>query len=340
MKALEITEAGASGYTEIATPEPKADELLLRVRTVGFCGSDLSTFQGRNPMVSYPRIPGHEVAATIEQIGDDIRGDWSVGQDVLVFPYTECGECSACKIGRINSCKYNQTMGVQRNGAMTEYIVVPEHKLMAAEGLSLNELALVEPLTVGFHAIARGEVTSEDTVLVFGAGAIGLGVIAGGAYRKARVIAVDIDDKKLEIAKKCGATDVINSMTESLHDRLQEMTDGHGPSVVVEAVGLPQTFRSAVEEVCFAGRVVYIGYAKAPVEYETKLFVMKELDIRGSRNALRTDFEDVVTMLQAGNFPIEDVVTHRGGIDQASELLAAWSQSPGDFTKIHISFDS
>ena len=137
--------------------------------------------------------------------------------------------------------------------------------------------------------------TTTDTVAVFGAGMIGLGVIAGAALRKkARVIAIDLDDQKLALAKKAGAAEVINSKTENLHERLQQLTNGAGPSVVIEAVGAAETFVAAVNEVCFTGRVVYIGYAKKPVAYETKFFVMKELDILGSRNALPEDFENVI----------------------------------------------
>lgn len=170
-------------------------------------------------------------------------------------------------------------------------------------------MALVEPLTVGFHAVARGEVTASDTVVVFGCGVIGLGVIAGASARKSRVIAVDIDDAKLALAKRCGATETINSLSESLHKRLQDLTNGEGPSVMIEAVGLPAIFKACVEEVCFAGRVVYIGYAKDAVDYITKYFVMKELDIRGSRNAMPEDFKAVIAHLESGIFPSDAVIT-------------------------------
>ncbi|QDU90447.1 putative zinc-type alcohol dehydrogenase-like protein YjmD [Pirellulimonas nuda] len=337
MKALEITAPGECRLTEVPTPQPGAGEVLLRVRTVGFCGSDLNTFRGLNPLVSYPRVPGHEIAATIEQLGEGVDG-WSVGTPVLVFPYTECGKCSACRADRPNCCRYNQTLGVQREGAMSEFFAISAEKIISAEGLSFSELALVEPLTVGFHAAARGQVRDGDTVAVFGAGAIGLGAIAGAAFRGARVIAIDVDDAKLELATACGAAEAINSRTMPLHDRLQELTDGHGPDVVIEAVGLAETFVAAVEEVAFAGRVVYIGYAKAAVAYETKLFVMKELDIRGSRNALKGDFENVIKMLSSGGFPSDRIVSHQSTLDDAGETLAAWGQNPQAFTKIHVDF--
>ncbi|TWT91079.1 putative zinc-type alcohol dehydrogenase-like protein YjmD [Pseudobythopirellula maris] len=336
MKAFQITTPGESIVVDAPRPEPAAGEVLLRVKRVGFCGSDLSTFMGKNPLVSYPRVPGHEVGGVIEALGPGGAGDWRVGQEVLVVPYTSCGECSACRAGRVNCCRNNQTMGVQREGAMAEWVVAPTEKLLASEKLSLRELALVEPLTVGFHAASRGRVAAGDTVVVFGCGAIGLGAIAGAAFRGGEVIAVDIDDAKLDLAKACGARHAVNSMSESLHDRLQEITGGHGVAVAIEAVGLPQTFRAAVDEAAFAGRVVYIGYTKQPVEYDTKLFVMKELDIMGSRNATREDFADVVQMLESGAFPVDRVITHTCSLDTASETLKAWSESPSDFVKIQL----
>jgi len=337
MKAICISEPKKCSLVDIPRPATLGDgEVLLKVRQVGFCGSDLTSFRGLNPLVSYPRIPGHEVGATIEKLGRDVPKKWLRGQNVLVSPYTSCGKCSACKAGRVNTCRINETLGVQRDGAMTEFVVVPHEKLFSSEKLSLEEMALVEPLTVGFHAVARGDVSDADTVVVFGCGAIGLGAIAGASARKARVVAVDIDDEKLALAKRCGATDALNSAKEDLHERLQEMTEGEGPNVMIEAVGLPATFRACVEEVCFAGRVVYIGYAKAPVEYETKFFVMKELDIRGSRNALPEDFEAVVAYLESGVFPTDVVITRKVSLEEASGALTAWDADPSSVTKIHV----
>ena len=341
MKAIRITEAGRCQIVDIPDLEaPETGEVRLKVRRVGYCGSDLTSFRGLNPMVSYPRIPGHEIGATIDSLGSGVPEKWQIGQNVLVSPYTSCGECTACKAGRYNTCRYNQTMGVQRDGALTQYINIPHEKLFTSEKLSLAEMALVEPLTVGFHAVSRGETTAQDTVVVFGCGTIGLGAIAGASARNARVLAVDIDDKKLALAKLCGASDTINSMQESLHDRLQSITEGEGPQVMIEAVGLPQTFKTCVEEVCFAGRVVYIGYAKAPVDYETKLFVMKELDIRGSRNAMPEDFKAVIAHLEDGEFPTNSVITKTVSLEDAPSALTQWSENPGEITKIHVTFDS
>lgn len=337
MKAIQIVKPQECRLVEVPdVSAPAVGEVRLRVRRVGYCGSDLTSYRGLNPMVSYPRIPGHEIAATIEAVGDEVPDLWRVGMNVLVSPYNSCGQCTACRRGRPNACRDNHTMGVQRDGALTEVINVPHDRLFSSPTLNLQEMALVEPLTVGFHAVARGEVSDKDTVVVFGSGAIGLGVIAGAAARNARVIAVDIDDKKLDLARKCGCVDAINSASENLHDRLQAITDCDGPSVMIEAVGHPATFRACVDEVSFAGRVVYIGYAKAPVEYETKVFVMKELDIRGSRNAKAEDFNAVITYLESGVFPTDEVVTQTIPLEDAPSALAAWHDHPASITKIHI----
>ncbi len=341
MKAIRIIEAGLCDIVDIPDLKaPAAGEVRLKVRRVGYCGSDLTSFRGLNPMVSYPRIPGHEIGATIDSLGSDVPKKWQIGQNVLVSPYTNDGDCSACAAGRYNTCRYNQTMGVQRDGALTEYINIPYEKLFTSEKLNLAEMALVEPLTVGFHAVSRGETTAQDTVVVFGCGTIGLGAIAGASSRNARVLAVDIDDKKLALAKLCGASETINSVEESLHDRLQLITAGEGPQIMIEAVGLPQTFKACVEEVCFGGRIVYIGYAKAPVDYETKLFVMKELDIRGSRNAMPEDFKAVISHLESGEFPTSSVVTKTVPFEDAPAALSHWSENPGEITKIHVTLDT
>ena len=331
MKTFQIKEAGSAALIDQQAPEAGAGDVLLRVALVGMCGTDLTTFRGANAMVTFPRVPGHEVAATVVE-----GGDLPVGTAVTVLPYTSCGECPSCRRGRVNACQHNQTMGVQRDGAMTEYIRVPREKVYTAN-LSLKELALVEPLTVGTHAVARGRVTKDDTVAVFGCGGVGLGAIAAAAFRGARTIAIDMDDAKLEVARKAGASELIHSKSEDLHSRLVEIT-GTGPDVIIEAIGLPATFRAAVEEVAFTGRVVYIGYAKEPVSYETRLFVQKELDILGSRNALPEDFREVIRMLEAGRFPVEDAVSAIVAPEQAAEILAEWSANPAKFTKIMVQF--
>ncbi len=335
MKALIINEPGQIGVGSKPEPSARPGEVLLRVRMIGLCGSDLNTFRGKNPMVSFPRIPGHEIAATIEAIEDSSSG-LQRGMNVTLSPYTSCGECASCLRGRYNACKSNQTLGVQRDGALTDFISVPASKIFVADGLDLQELCIVEPLTVGFHAVARGRVTAKDSVAIFGCGGVGLGAIAASAFRGAKTIAIDVDDAKLRIAREAGAAHTINSRTEPLHDKLLELTSGLGPDVVIEAIGLPATFTAAVEEVAFTGRVVYIGYTKDLVTYETRLFVQKELDILGSRNALPEDFAEVIRMLQQHRFPVKSAITRVVPFDQAPTAFAQWSSDPASIGKIMI----
>lgn len=335
MKAFFITGPGESRISEIEAPQPGPDQVLLRTRIVGMCGSDLNTFRGSNPMVTYPRIPGHEIAATIEETGAGVPAHLRPGQDVTVSPYTSCGACASCRRGRPNACRFNQTLGVQRDGAMARYFVTPWSKVYASGGLSLRELCLVEPLSVGFHASARGRVAQGETVLVLGCGAVGLGAIAAAAFAGARVIAADLDDGKLAIAGQAGATHLINSGRQPVPEALKEITGDLGPDVVIEAIGLPETFRLAVEVASFTGRVVYVGYAKEPVSYETKLFVQKELDILGSRNAL-DEFPTVIAMLQQRRFPVENMISRTTSLDEAGEALEAWNANPQAYTKILV----
>jgi threonine dehydrogenase-like Zn-dependent dehydrogenase len=332
LKAFQVQAPGIAHLVDVPDlAHPNVGEILLRVDLVGMCGTDLTTFRGGNPMVTFPRILGHEVVATVVEAAEGL----DAGTAVTVSPYTHCGSCPSCRQGRFNACRNNQTMGVQRDGAMTEFISVPRERIYTAR-LTRKELCLVEPLTVGAHAVARGCVTAPDIVAVFGCGGIGLGAIAGSAFRGATTIAIDMDDSKLDIARKAGATHLINTARQDLHAALAEITNGGGPDVAIEAIGLPLTFRAAVEEVAFTGRVVYIGYTKEPVSYETRLFVQKELDILGSRNALPEDFRQVIRMLESGRFPVDDAVSAIVAPDQAAALLVEWSANPSKFTKIMV----
>jgi threonine dehydrogenase-like Zn-dependent dehydrogenase len=218
---------------------------------------------------------------------------------------------------------------------MKGYFTMPWQKVYRAEGLSLRALTLVEPLAVGFHAAERGRITSTDTVAVVGCGMVGLGVLASACTKGATVIAIDVDDDKLAVARQVGAQHTINGRAESTHDRLLELTSGLGPDVIVEAVGVPETYTMAVEEVAHTGRVVYIGWSKQPVSYETKSFVHKELDILGSRNSLN-EFPAVIDMLCKGQFPVDATISITVPLDGAGSALERWSQTPEAFRKILV----
>ncbi len=338
MKAVQIVEPGNVRVENIQKPDCGNGEVLLRIKYVGFCGSDLNTYLGRNPMVQLPVIPGHEIGAVIEETGNGVPETLRPGMVVTVNPYTNCGKCASCRNRRVNACEHNETLGVQRNGAMTEYVVLPWQKVIPADGISVRDCALIEPMSVGFHAVARGQVTDGDTVMVIGCGMIGLGAVVRASLRGATVIAVDLDDEKLQLAREIGADYTINSRTEDVHARLNELTKGLGPDVVIEAVGSPATYVMAVDEVGFTGRVVCIGYAKTEVAFQTKYFVQKELDIRGSRNALPEDFRAVIKYLRHGACPKERLISSVVMPEKAGDALKNWSEQPGKVFRILVEF--
>jgi threonine dehydrogenase-like Zn-dependent dehydrogenase len=338
MKALFLTAIGQTEIREIDKPKPGPEEVLLKIGMVGFCGGDLNGFKGLFELQEYPNVLGHEVGGTIEAMGSQVPESFKIGNKVTLYPYLNCGKCISCRKGRRNACQDNKTMGVRRPGAMTRYIAIHWQDLFTSEKLSLKELALVEPLTVGFHAAARGRVSSQDRVAVIGCGIVGMGAIASAVNRGAEVIAIDIDDSKMDIAKKIGVAHTINTSREDLHEALMRITDGDGPDVIIEAVGNAITYRAAVDEVAYTGRVVCIGYAKSAVEFNTGIFVRKEIEILGSRNCT-DEFPEVIAYLEAGKFPVEDVISRTVSLDDAGAALADWAADAKGITKIMVDFD-
>ena len=296
MKAVQIVNPSEMKVVELEKPTVGVGEVLVRIKYVGFCGSDLNTFLGRNPMVKLPVIPGHEVGAVIEEIGPDVPAGFEKGMNVTLNPYTNCGK------------------------------------------ISPRDCALIEPMSVGFHAVSRAQVIDNEYVMVIGCGMIGIGAIVRAALRGATVIVVDLDDEKLELAKRVGASHVINSKSENVHERMQQITEGFGADVVIEAVGSPVTYVMAVDEVGFTGRVVCIGYAKSEVAFQTKYFVQKELDIRGSRNALPADFRAVINYMKEGNCPVEELISKIAKPEGALEAMQEWTANPGKVFRILVEF--
>lgn len=335
MKAISFSKAGSIELIDIPAPQIGPEDVLIDVHYVGLCGSDLNMYRGTFSLGSYPRIPGHEVSGIIVAKGEEVPPKINLGDKVTISPYSNCGICSACLNGRSNACRDNETLGLQRDGAMSEQFAIHYSKVFAANTLSTKELSLVEPLSVGYHAANRGRVKETDTVLVIGCGTIGMGVVAAAARKGATVIVSDIDDGKLAQAQTFGAHYTINSTREDVLTRINELTKNEGVDVAIEAVGLPDTYRMAVEAAAFTGRVVYVGYAKKEVTYDTTNFVRKELDIVGSRNALLV-FPAVIKMLEVGGKPFEDLISRIYPVAQTAQALADWSEAPGKFTKILI----
>ena len=338
MKTIVIAKEGKIEIIERSKPVLSAGEVLVKIEYVGFCGSDLNTFLGKNPMVKLPVVPGHEIGAVIDSVGENVPDKIKAGMPCTINPYTNCGYCPSCRNGRPNACQYNQTFGVQRDGAMSEYLAVPWQKVITDNNISPRDFALVEPMSVGFHAVSRANITDLDVVLVIGCGMIGVGAIVRAALRGSKVVAMDVDDDKLKLALKLGASYTINSKLEDVHARLSEITNSAGPDVVIEAVGSPITYQTAVNEVAFTGRVVCIGYAKTEIAFETKYFVQKELDIKGSRNAMPEDFRAVMEYIKRGTCPKEELISAIYRPEEAQQALEEWAQNPGKVFRLLVEF--
>lgn len=337
MHALMIEGTGRCAIHDVPEPTPGPGEVLVGVRHVGLCGSDLATFTGLNPLVSLPRIPGHEIGGEILAVGTGVPAAYAPGQRVIAVPYTACGTCPSCRKGHVNACRSNKTLGVQQDGGLAERIVLPHDKLILNSRLAPRHLALVEPLSVGFHAAARGRIAAGERVVVIGCGMIGTGAVAGAVARGAEVIAVDLGEKTA-IARAYGARHTVDAAREDVAARVNEITGGDGADVVIEAVGTPGTFTQAIDLVGFSGRVVYIGYCKAPVSYETRFFNMKELDIMGSRNALAEDFAAVIRYLEGLDHAPDDLISKVFPFAEADKALPFWVKNRSNVLKILIAF--
>jgi len=330
MQALMIEAEGRSRFHTRPVPELPPGHVRVGVHHIGLCGSDLNTFKGLNSLVTLPRVPGHEIGGVVME-GEGL----APGQRVIVMPYTSCGHCTSCRRGRTNACRTNRTLGVQQDGGLAEQIVLPLDKLISNDALPPRYLALVEPLSVGFHAVARGRVGAGDRVVVIGCGMIGMGCVIGAVAAGAEVIAVDVGAEKVAMAQRFGAAHGVVQGPDVVAE-VNEITGGDGPDVVIEAVGLPATFTQAIDLVCFAGRVVYVGYAKAPVTYQTQVFNLKELDIMGSRNAGLADFHAVIAYLERIGAAAAALITRVMPFAEAEGALPYWDAHRGDVLKIVI----
>lgn len=334
MKALSIDRPGVAEIVERDLPAAGPGEVLLQVGVAGLCGTDLSAFLGKNPNVAYPRIIGHEIAGRVVDLGSGVDRQW-MGRAAAVSPYKNCGDCPACRLGRPNACRQNETLGVQRDGALAEFAAVPVSRLVPSARLPIDVLALVEPFSIGMHAVRRTEVTAADTVLVLGCGGVGAGAIAAAAALGARVIGLDLDAAKLAQARRLGAADVVDGTTD-VGAQVDALTGGDGPSVVIEAVGSPATYRLALELVAPCGRIGCIGWLKGDVALEARLIVLKEVAILGSRNAM-DELSAVVALFESGAVDPRALVTHRVSLDQAPAMFSTWAAAPQTVGKILVS---
>lgn len=337
MKVVYIKEPGKIEIVERDVPTPKKGEALLKIKYCGICGSDVATYTGNQPFATYPRIPGHEFSAEIVEIEENKYG-LKKGMIVTANPYFNCGKCYSCRKGKVNCCEFNETMGVQRDGAFAEYITMPIERIYSGEGLSAKTLALIEPFSISYHAINRGDIQKEDNVLVFGAGPIGIFAVIAAKLRGAKVYVADILDKRLYYAKIMGADDVINISKEDLIKKVKKITNGNGMDVCIEAVGHPQAFLNCIDAVAFGGKIVLIGNCKRETIFNHSLLVKKELNVYGSRNSLNA-FKPLIKLVSSEEIDIDKIVTDIFTLNDVLDAFRILTHNDGTKLKVIVKFE-
>ena len=335
MKAIVIPTPNEIEIRDIPMPEVKEGEALLKVKYVGICGADLTSFTGNQPFTTYPRIPGHEFSAEIVKIPENDKG-LKVGDIVTCNPYFNCGECYSCKRGFVNCCTDNQTMGVQRDGAFCEYIAMPVERIYKGKGLSAEELALIEPFSISQHAVSRAEIKETDKVLIIGAGPIGLFALLAAKQKCKNIVVADILDNRLALATEYGADAVVNTKAQSLEDFTKEFTDGNGFDVCIEACGAPETFLGCIENAAFAGNIILIGNGKRETTFNHSVLLKKELNVHGSRNALRDDFLNNIDTVASGKADVMKMVSGVYDMANAIDAFEALRNNNGTLAKLLI----
>lgn len=338
MKAFLATAPQTLELVEQPIPEPAMNEVLVKTRAVGICGSDIHLFRGDHPYTTYPMIFGHEASGIIEATGNEVKG-FAAGEHVVLEPLIPCGKCYPCSIGRRNCCSNMKTVGVTTNGALAEYFAVPDyciHKI--PESLSFSLAALAEPFSIGFQAASRGAVEKSDQVVIIGSGTIGLTILAAAKQAGAQVLISDFIDNRLEIARKMGADVVVNSQRKNLPDIVKVWTSGFGASVVIEAVGTPATIESTIDLAADAGRIVIAGVTKEKFSIRGVDVTKKELTICGTRNNLYK-FGDAINFILTNPELSENMITHNYSFAETPAAFITANDKPAETCKVMIEFE-
>ena len=339
MKTIIINKPGEVEIIEQAMPVRKQGEALLKILYGGICGSDLGTYRGTFAYASYPRIPGHEFSAEIIEIGDNDR-NLKPGMIVTCNPYFNCGHCYSCQRGLVNCCTSNETMGAQRDGAFSEYITMPIERIYDGKGLSAKTLALIEPFCISYHGISRANIQPNDKVLVIGAGTIGVLAAVAAKAKVAKVYISDVAENKMNYAIQTFLLDdgILNDIQENFIKRVEEITNGNYFDVTIEAVGLPSTFQACIDAAAFGARMVQIGVGKRTHEFDFTLLQKKELNVYGSRNALKKDFLELIDLVKSGKVDLEKIVTNTYNLDEADKAFQDFSKNVASMLKVVIKF--
>lgn len=335
MKTVLINKPFEIAVADTPKPEAKEGEALLKIMYGGICGADVASYTGNQPFTTYPRIPGHEFSAQIVSVPENDKG-LKAGDIVTCNPYFNCSKCYSCQRGFVNCCTDNQTMGVQRDGSFCEYVSMPVERIYHGKGLSAKQLALVEPFTISYHAVNRGRIQSGDKVLVVGAGPIGLFALISAISKGAEVYVTDVLDGRLEKALDFGAKGVINAGRNNIADEAMKITNGSGFDVCIEACGKSVTFLSCIDCAAFAGKIILIGNGKDETAFLHSVLLKKELNVFGSRNSLKSDFEDVINIIASGKVDVMKMVSDIYPMDRADEAFKALADNHGDLCKVLV----
>jgi 2-desacetyl-2-hydroxyethyl bacteriochlorophyllide A dehydrogenase len=324
------------------TPEPtgplQPGQALVRVHRVGICGTDWHAFRGRQPFFTYPRILGHELGVVVEQVNDP-ASDLKPGDKCSVEPYMNCGKCIACRRGKSNCCANLQVIGVHIDGGMRERIVLPANKLHKSAKLTLEQLALVETLGIGCHAVDRAGVEKGEWALVIGAGPIGLSIIPFAKAAGAKVIVADVSQSRLEFCRKQMKVDeTIDASTGDVLSELKRLTNDDLPTVVFDATGAPPSMMKTFEYIAPGGRIVFVGLFQGDVTFADPNFHRREITLLASRNARPADFKRIIKMMEDGTVDTTPWITHRVGCAALVETLPQWLKPEAGVIKAMIEF--
>lgn len=319
-------------------PVPESGEVQLKIHQVGICGTDLHAFSGNQAFFTYPRILGHELAAVVTEVAEDVH-TVSPGEQVVVMPYLSCGQCVACEQGKTNCCTRIQVLGVHCDGGMQEYICVPASIVMPVPGLSRDQTAVIEPLAIGGHAVRRADLREGETIAVVGCGPIGLGLMFLAKYHGARVIAMDINPQRLTLAQEYFGADATVNVSDRPVEQVRELTDGKMAAAVFDASGNKRALESGVDYMSHGGRYVLVGLSKGELVFQHPAIHAKESSILCSRNATRADFEEVIAVLKTGQFPIEQFVTNRVDFGEMIDHFPTWTDSANGVIKAMVVLD-
>ncbi|GHO56445.1 zinc-binding alcohol dehydrogenase family protein [Ktedonobacter robiniae] len=338
MKAILLEKPGQFRLLEQEAPSaPDPGTALVRVRHVGICGTDLHAFRGEQPFFTYPRILGHELS--VEVIATESADpSLAVGTLCAVEPYFDCGTCPACVRGKPNCCLNLKVFGVHIDGGMREFVHIPTSKLHPSTSLSSEQLALVEPLAIGAHAVSRAQLTPHERVLVVGAGPIGLAVTQFALLAGAQVTVMDISEPRLAFCQRLWPHIACLHAHGDALALLQHEVGDDLPPVVFDATGNPHSMHAAFSYVGYAGRLIFVGLFQGDVSFHDPDFHRRELTLLSSRNANSTDFRRVIDHLESGRIDIAPWITHRTTSDTALESFLHWFDSKSNLLKGVIAF--